>query len=201
MSQVGVAVLSAPVAEGTHAWESEIVARIVVGDDSALAIAYDQYGSLVHGIAVRMVGRDHAGDITQEVFVALWESPDRFDPQQASLRSFLAMIARRRCIDLLRKTGRRVANEQRSHCAEPARTPNVDEAALAMMSGERVRSALEHLPVEQRRAVELAYLHGLTFREVAVATGASEGTAKSRIRLGLQRLAGQLRRPGEMEMA
>jgi RNA polymerase sigma-70 factor, ECF subfamily len=195
------AVLSAPVTEGRNAWDRQLVARMVAGDDSALADAYDQFSSLVHGIALRTVGRDHAGDVTQEVFVALWQRPEGFDSQYGSLRTYLSTIARRRCVDHLRRSGRRVANEQRSHRAEPRRTPNVDEAALALITGEEVRSALTSLPTEQRTAIELAYLQGLTFRQVADATGASEGTAKSRIRLGLQRLAAQLSGPGEVEWA
>jgi RNA polymerase sigma-70 factor (ECF subfamily) len=74
----------------------------------------------------------------------------------------------------------------------PVAPPNVDEAALAMLTAERVRAALDHLPAPQRQALELAYLDGMTFRQVALATGAAEGTAKSRLRLGLNRLAKEL---------
>ena len=73
--------------------------------------------------------------------------------------------------------------------------PNVDEAALALVAGDGIRAALEALPDSQRRAIELAYFNGLTFRQVAEATGATEGTAKSRIRLGLRRLGEQLSIP------
>ncbi|MCE9621968.1 MAG: sigma-70 family RNA polymerase sigma factor [Actinomycetia bacterium] len=195
----GVAVLSLPVTDGRNTWDRQLVARMIAGDDSALADAYDQFSALVYGIAQRTVGPAHASDITQEVFVALWQRPEGFDPLHGSLRTYLATIARRRCVDHLRRSGRRVANEERSNRAEPARTPNVDEAALALIAGEQVRRALSALPKEQRTAIELAYLQGLTFRQVADATGASEGTAKSRIRLGLQRLADQLRGPETME--
>jgi RNA polymerase sigma-70 factor (ECF subfamily) len=169
-------------------WERRLVARLEAGDESAMATVYDQYAPLVHGIAARLVGATAAPDVCQDVFVALWDHPERWDPERGSLRTFLAMIARRRCIDLLRRDGRRAANECRAHRAEPVVVPNVDEAAWAMMAGERVRRALAALPSLQRRAIELAYFDGLTFREVAIATGASEGTAKSRIRLGLQHL-------------
>jgi len=91
-------------------WERQLVDRIAVGDDAALATVYDQYGALVHGIALRLVGAHLAADICQEVFVSLWNQPDRWDPARGSLRTFLAMIARRRAIDHLRSTGRRVAN-------------------------------------------------------------------------------------------
>lgn len=173
-------------------WERRLVDRIVAGDDSALATAYDQYGPLVHGIAVRLVGRDDANDICQEVFATLWDHAERWDPLRGTLRTFLAIVARRRCIDHLRRTGRRRAGEQRTHESVPLAVPNVDEAALALVTGERVRSALEALPEAQRRAIELAYFAGLTFRQVAIETNTSEGTAKSRIRLGLRRLAEHL---------
>jgi len=190
--QRGRALDFAAVFETTIDWERQLVARIEAGDDAALATVYDQYGALVHGIALRLVGSDTAADICQEVFVALWNQPDRWDPQRGSLRTFLAMIARRRAIDHLRSSGRRTANEQRAHRAAPTVVPNVDEAALALVSGDGIRAALAALPDPQRRAIELAYFGGLTFRQVAEATGSTEGTAKSRIRLGLRRLGDQL---------
>lgn len=188
----GRAVDFAAVFETTIEWERQLVARIEAGDDAALATIYDQYGALVHGIALRLVGSASAADICQEVFVALWNQPERWDSSRGSLRTFLAMIARRRAIDHLRGTGRRTANEQRAHGAAPAIVPNVDEAALALVSADGVRAALAALPDPQRRAIELAYFNGLTFRQVAEATGSTEGTAKSRIRLGLRRLGDQL---------
>ena len=182
-------------------WEARLVDRVVAGDDSALAAMYDQFGALVFGVAVRLVGAAHAADICQEVFLAVWDHPERFDPARGSLRAFLVTIGRRRCIDHLRRHGRRASTEDRAHSALPATAPNVDEAAIAMIAGQRVRDALEHLPEPQRRAILLAYFEGLTFREVAVATDTSEGTAKSRIRLGLRRLAVELRRSEEVEQA
>jgi RNA polymerase sigma-70 factor (ECF subfamily) len=180
------------VSETATAWDEGLVARIAVGDDSALATLYDQYAALVHGIAVRLVGKDAAADVCQEVFASLWNHPDRWDSSRGSLRTFLAVVARRRAIDHLRSTGRRTANEQRAHLGAPSVVPNVDEAAMALSVGDGVRKALSVLPAPQREAIELAYFGGLTFRQVAEATGASEGTAKSRIRLGLRRLSEQL---------
>lgn len=188
----------APVSEGIARWERELVARVEAGDDTALATIYDQYGALVFGIARRMVGNDAAVDVSQEVFAALWDRPERFDAAKGSLRTFLAMLTRRRCIDHLRRHGRREANERRASDPPLATVPNVDEAALAMLAAEHVRTALERLPAQQREAIELAYMEGLTFREVATRTGAAEGTAKSRIRLGLQRLAMELQAGGQV---
>lgn len=195
------AVRSHAVSGGFEEWERSLVARVVAGDDTALATIYDQFGALVFGIAARLVGRDTAPDISQEVFSALWDHPERFDAARGSLRTFLAVMCRRRCIDHLRRHGRRAANEERAVLSTPAASPNVDEAAMAMIAGERIRIAMAGLPQPQRQALELAYFEGLTFRQVASATGASEGTAKSRIRLGLQRLAQELRTNGEVELA
>lgn len=189
---------SREVSDADNSWERSLVARVVAGDDSALATLYDQFGSVVYGVAARLVGAAHAADICQEVFLAVWDHPERFDPARGSLRALLVTIGRRRCIDHLRRHGRRASTEERARSALPTWVPNVDEVAIAMIAGERVRAALDELPEPQRRAIELAYFEGLTFRQVAVATDTSEGTAKSRIRLGLQRLAAELRRTEEV---
>lgn len=178
-----------------------MVDRIAAGDDSALATVYDQYGALVHGIATRLVGADAAPDVCQEVFVALWEHPERFDTGRGTLRTFLATMARRRAIDQLRRSGRRAANEERSVRTAMVTSPNLEEAAMALIDAERLRAAVDRLPAEQRRSIELAYFQGLTFQQVAVATGSPEGTAKSRLRLGLDRLASALRADGAIEWA
>lgn len=187
--------------DGIAQWERSLVARLAAGDDAALATAYDQYGALVYGVSLHLVGRDLALDVVQEVFAALWDHPDRFDESTGSLRTLLATLARRRCIDLLRRHGRRDAHDRRSHDVALVIAPNVDEAAMALIVGEQLRDALSRLPSHQREAIELAYFGGLTFREVAVRTGTAEGTATSRIRLGLQRLAHELRAGGEVELA
>ncbi|MGB5760091.1 MAG: sigma-70 family RNA polymerase sigma factor [Acidimicrobiales bacterium] len=172
-------------------WDRTMMARLVAGDDSALGLIFDQYGALVHGIAARLVGADAAADITQEVFLKLWENPKAFDADVGGLRPFLAVMARRRAIDTLRRTGRRAKREQRS-VNDPVPPPNVEQAAMALVDAGRLKEAVRHLPPDQARAIELAYYEGLTFKEVAAVTGASEGTAKSRLRLGLGRLAREL---------
>ena len=176
-------------------WDRGMMARIRVGDQLAFGAVYQQYAALVHGVAARLVGRDAAADIAQEVFVHLWARADAFDPDRGTLRTYLAVMARRRAIDVLRRRGRAEEGLERIAGEMPGTVPNIDEAALAMLAAERVRSAIGELPTEQRQAIELAYLEGLTFREVAARTEVPEGTAKSRLRLALARLAEAL--PGE----
>jgi RNA polymerase sigma-70 factor (ECF subfamily) len=178
-----------------------MIARIRVGDEGAFGAVYDQYAALVHGIAARLVGREAAADVTQEVFVHLWTRPDGFDPERGGLRTYLAVMARRRAIDLLRWRGRAAEKEQVVARQAPTAVPDIDEAALAMMAAERVREAVGRLPDDQRVAVNLAYFEGLTFREVAVRTGVPEGTAKSRLRLALARLEAALHDEGSRSWA
>ncbi|MEZ5263790.1 MAG: sigma-70 family RNA polymerase sigma factor [Acidimicrobiales bacterium] len=126
-------------AQEPDGWERELIERMLVGDERALAMAFDQYAPVVYGVAARLIGADAAADVCQEVFLALRDHPDRYDPQRSTLRSFLIMIARRRCIDHLRRHGRREATEQAAGRRVDGPTPpNVDEAALAMIAGQRV---------------------------------------------------------------
>ena len=187
---------------GDPSADRALVARLAAGDQRALERLYDQYSPLVHGLAARLTGcAATAADITQEVFVAMWTHPERYDADRGSLRTYLAALARRRSIDALRREGRAVRREERAARRTPSTPPDVEEAATAMLAAEQVRRAVAELPPDQRRAVELAYFDGLTYREVAVRLGLPEGTAKSRLRLALARLAGALRDEGAARWA
>jgi len=141
---------------------------------------------------LRVIGDARAAeDVSQDVFVTFWERPDAFDPDRGSLRTWLGTLAHRRAVDHVR---REEARRRRAikDAARPATTPDVEEMAIALVTAERVRSALDTLPDDQRRAIHLAYFGGKTYRQVAEVLGIPEGTAKSRLRLGLRRIAGVL---------
>jgi RNA polymerase sigma factor (sigma-70 family) len=177
---------------GSRWWDAALVARLVGGDQHALTDAYDQYSSFVFGLARRVTGDPRAAeDVTQEVFIALWERPESFDADRGSLRTWLATLAHRRSVDLVRREEARRRRSERE-AARATSVPNVEESALALVAAERVRAAVEALPPEQRRAIDLAYFGGKTYREVAQVLGIPEGTAKSRLRLGLRRIADEL---------
>jgi RNA polymerase sigma-70 factor (ECF subfamily) len=169
--------------------DAVLVARLAAGDEEALAEVWQRHGPLVFGLARRLTGDSStAEDVTQEVFVTLWQQPERFDAQRGSLRAYLGVHAQRRAIDAMRRDGRRTEREHRHHRLHPTAvaTPG-DSAECSELSGV-VRSAIKKLPVEQREAVELAYFRGLTHREVATTLGIPEGTAKSRLRLAQTKL-------------
>ena len=172
-----------------------LVTRLLAGDEEALGEILDALGPYVLAVAARVLGdRSAAEDVTQDVLIALWQRPDRFDARRGSLRSWLGMQAHRRAIDLLRQELRRSGREQRSVRLDA--TPgqcSKDEMTEALVNS-AVHDAVLGLPEEQRQVVELAYFQGLSYREVACALQIPEGTAKSRLRLALGKLEAVLDR-------
>lgn len=170
-------------------WERTTRDRLIAGEEGALNEIYDQFSSFVYGLALRVIGDARAAeDVSQDVFVTVWERPGAFDPDRGSLRTWLGTLAHRRAVDHVR---REEARRRRAikDAARPVSTPDVEEMALALVTAEWVRAALDTLPDEQRRAIQLAYFGGKTYRQVAEVLGIPEGTAKSRLRLGLRRIA------------
>lgn len=166
--------------------------RVVGGDESALGEIYDRLSSLIFGLSVR-VTRDRviAEDITQEVFLIFWERPLAYDPDRGSLRAWLATIAHRRAVDHVRAEERRRVSVLAPRLFEPA-PPRLEDTVLDADEADRVRRAVRRLPEALRAAVELAYYGGRTYRQVGEELGVPEGTAKSRIRTALRRLAQDL---------
>ena len=185
----------------TSEWEVSISARLVAADENALCEVYDQFSSYVYGLALRVIGDPRAAeDVTQDVFVNLWERPQAFDPSRGSLRTWLGTLAHRRAVDYVRREEAR-RRRDRHDAATSIGPPDVDEMATALVTAERVRAALDALPEQQREAIDLAYFGGKTYREVATVLGIPEGTAKSRLRLGLRRIADALEAEGIAQWA
>ncbi len=174
----------------SSSWERETCARLAARDEAALTDVYDQYASFVFGLALRVIREQRgAEDVAQEVFVFLWERPEAFDPGRGSLRTWLGTLTHRRAVDYVRREEARRKRAQRDAACRATQMPDVEELATALVTAERVRDALAELPDEQREAIELAYFGGRTYRQVAAELGIPEGTAKSRLRLGMRRVA------------
>lgn len=167
-----------------------LAARIAAGDERALAEVFDELGGAVYASALRVLGNcSSAQDVVQDVFVELWCQPDRYDASLGTLRTFLSVCARHRAHDLLRSELRRAGREHRHERLTPQqRDPSPSEQVAEEETACAVRDAVQQLPPSQREVVELAYFRGLSYRDVARATGIPEGTAKSRVRLALARL-------------
>jgi len=157
--------------------------------EDALAEAFRRHAGAVYGLAQRVL-RDAAAaeEVVQEVFLRLWNAPDRFDPERGSLRSFLLAQAHGRAVDHLRSETSRRRREERDAVRTAAVGPDVEREVMDLTEAAHLKEAVLALPLDERRAIELAYFGGHTYREVAVMLAEPEGTVKSRIRSGLKRL-------------
>ena len=171
-------------------FDARLAERIRAGQAEALGELYDRYAGTALAVALRVVGqRTEAEDVVHDAFVAVWRKIDRFDADRGSLRAWLLTVVRNRAIDRVRGRRSSVAVDDADERALLRTGPNPTwENALRRTSASEVRAALGGLPEEQRRAVELAYFEGRTYREVAHLTGVAPGTAAGRLRLGLAKL-------------
>jgi RNA polymerase sigma-70 factor (ECF subfamily) len=159
-----------------------IVSGLRSGDEQAMAQLYDRYSSIVYSVALRVLGdAGEAEDVLQDVFMQLWRSPEAYDASRGSLPAWLAIIARNRAIDMLRKRRPESEIEDVVVRAEGDPFAEVEWTALAG----KVRTALSGMPEGQRSAVEMAFFEGLTHAEIAQKTGVPLGTIKTRIRAAL----------------
>jgi RNA polymerase sigma-70 factor (ECF subfamily) len=173
--------------------DGALAARLVSGDEAALREVYREHVAAVNGLAVRVLSNEAlAEEVVQDVFVRLWEHPERFDPSRGRLRAFLLAMTHSRAVERVRREEslrRRHAAAQREPvdvADDPARVTESREVEQA------VRSALAELPDVQRVPIEMAYFDGLSYRQVAVELGEAEGTVKYRIRVGMQKLRAAL---------
>src|SRR5262250_1445825 len=164
--------------------DAEIIARIYSGDEGAMALLYDRYSPVVYAVALRVLSDDSAAeDILQDVFMQLWRNPHAFNASRGSLAAWLAVIARNRAIDQLRK--KRPAAEEIDLDAVVSVNPDLQNTAERKQAIEKVRGVLASMPAEQRTTLEMAFFEGLTHVEIAGKTGQPLGTIKTRIRSGL----------------
>ncbi len=162
--------------------DDSLVSAIRSGDENAMALLYDRYSSIVYSVALRVLGDTGAAeDVLQEVFIQLWRNPGVFDSSRGSLGAWLAVIARNRAIDALRKRHPETDIADVIVSVEPDMAGDAERARVM----EKVLGALGAMPLAQRSALELAYFEGLTHTEIAAKTGEPLGTIKTRIRAGL----------------
>jgi RNA polymerase sigma-70 factor (ECF subfamily) len=159
--------------------------RIASGDSAAVRECIDRYGALVWSIARRLSRTSSdAEDATQEIFLDIWRSASRFDASQGSDKVFIAMIARRRLIDRLRKSSAEPPMDPMEALDMMASTDSFNSSETSM-EAEQATRALAELRPEQRQVLELGLLHGLSQSEIATRLQMPLGTVKSFMRRGL----------------
>jgi RNA polymerase sigma-70 factor, ECF subfamily len=158
---------------------------------TALAMLYDRYSRLVYKLALQMLKtEDTAADLTQEVFLAMWQKPEGYNPERGSMMVFLSVMTRSRALNRIRSAKSQqsmVERFSRIVMPEPAENPGLAQASLAELS-DRVRQALQSIPEAQRTVLEMAYYEGLSQSDITERTGIPLGTVKSRSRQGLLKL-------------
>ena len=158
-----------------------------------LAAAYVTHRDAAYRAAYRILGDGPAADdAVQDAFLKLWTGSAQFDPARGSMRGLVVTIARHTSIDVIRKRTRRQRTENTYCTDETSVTEGPEHATERADEARHVRAALRALPGEQRRAIEMAYFSGLTRREIAASARVPEGTVKSRMRLGMKKLASTL---------
>ena len=169
--------------------DARLVTSIARYNEVALAEVYRRHGRAVYGLARRVLqDAGEAEDVTQEVFLRLWREPDRFDPGRGSLRSFLLAQAHGRAVDAVRSSSSRRAREAREAARTARAEYDMQHEVWDLALADQVAQAMGELSEDERRAIQLAYFDGHTYREVARVLEQPEGTVKSRIRSGLRRL-------------
>lgn len=176
----------------TPADEAELLARVAAGDERALGALYDRMAPVAYGLALRIMGdADGAEDTVQEAFLRVWRRADRYEADRGAPRPWLLRLVRNVAIDHLRSRGARARAEQRGGVHEHEHLPAPERPDDLLLQKERrdvVRAALEALPAEQRRMIEIAYFEGLTHAQIAEREQTPLGTVKTRIRDGVLRL-------------
>ena len=162
--------------------DAALLTMIGQGDEGAMATLFDRYSRVVYSVSLRVL-RDPAAaeDVLQEIFMQIWRKPDAMTANRGTVGAWLAVVARNRSIDAIR---RRKPSEAVDDVILTSSTDLAAEAERNSMM-ERARSVISNLPPEQRKTIEMAFFDGLTHSEIAETTGDPLGTVKTRIRAAL----------------
>jgi len=177
----------------TECSDAVLVVAISRYRQEALAEAYRRHAGAVFALAKRLLAdAAMAEEIVQEVFLRIWNQPEKFDSERGTLRSYLLAQCHGRSVDVLRSETSRRAREERDVRRTAEKGYDLEHEVLDLSMAERIKEAMGSLPEIEREAISLAYFGGHTYREVADLLDQPEGTVKSRIRTGLKRLRSEL---------
>jgi RNA polymerase sigma-70 factor, ECF subfamily len=176
--------------------DEELMPLVGRKDPEAFEVLYDRHGGVAYSLAYRIVGdRAAAEEVTQEAFISVWRSGARFDAARGSVRSWLLSVVRNRAIDFLRsKAGKapKLDFDDESVLEQRPAVERTEEEALRRETAGEIRGALGKLPGEQSKVIELAYFGGFSHSEIAEILSLPMGTVKGRMRLGLEKIRGEL---------
>jgi RNA polymerase sigma-70 factor (ECF subfamily) len=176
--------------------DEELMAYVDRKDPQAFEVLYDRHGGAAYSLAYRIVGdRNGAEDVAQEAFLSIWRSNARFDRARGSVRSWVLSVVRNRAIDALRRGGSRAPKLDQDDDAVLEARPGeemTEEEAIRRETSRELRGALDSLPDDQSKVIELAYFGGFSHSEIAEMLSMPLGTVKGRMRLGLEKIRVQI---------
>jgi RNA polymerase sigma-70 factor, ECF subfamily len=176
--------------------DEELMPLVGRKDAEAFEVLFDRHGGAAYSLAYRIVGdRAAAEEVTQEAFISVWRSGARFDAARGSVRSWLLSVVRNRAIDFLRsRAGKapKLTFDDDSVLEQRPAQERTEEEALQRETSAELRGALGKLPGEQSKVIELAYFGGFSHSEIARMLNLPMGTVKGRMRLGLEKIRGDL---------
>ncbi len=176
--------------------DEELMPLIGEKNPDAFEVFYDRHGGVAYSLAYRIVGeRGAAEDVTQEAFISIWRSGARYDAARGSVRTWMLGIVRNRAIDFLRsKAGRapKLDFDDDAILEHRPASEQTESEALERETAQEMRGALGELPGEQAKVIQLAYFGGFSHSEIAGMLGVPLGTVKGRMRLGLEKIRGEL---------
>lgn len=188
-------------ADTANAADAALVLAVAAGDRRALAALYDRHGSSMLGLGVRVLrSRQSAEDVLHDVFIEVWRRAHTYDRERASVRGWLFLMMRSRCLDRrksaavalstsLEVTGHDVVTTRASSAGS---TTASGEAALLALDHKRAVEAVSRLPETQRAVVVLGYFEGLSSSEMAAELDLPIGTVKSRVAAAMRALRDSL---------
>ncbi len=176
--------------------DEELMPLIGEKDPEAFEVFYDRHGGVAYSLAYRIVGEKAAAeDVTQEAFISIWKSGARFDRARGSVRSWMLSIVRNRAIDALRSRAGKAPKLTFDDDAVLEQRPSgelTEDEAMRNETATEIKGALGELPGEQSKVIELAYFGGFSQSEISRMLGVPLGTVKGRMRLGLEKIRGEL---------
>jgi RNA polymerase sigma-70 factor, ECF subfamily len=179
-------------AELARLGDEDLMALVDRKDPDAFEVLYDRHGGAAFSLAYRIVGdRRGAEDVTQEAFLSIWRSRARFDRARGSVRAWVLGVTRNRAIDALRRGGAgapRLDHDDETVLEAREASDRTDAEAIRRETAAELRAALDSLPEEQSKVIELAYFGGFSHSEIAEMVSQPLGTVKGRMRLGLEKI-------------
>lgn len=182
--------------------DTELVEAVKSGNRAGLEEIFRRNCSILVATATKITrSRPHAEEIVQEIFVKFWRDPSLYNADRGSLRSFLLVQTHRRSIDMIRSESARSKREERVRTLQSSSKETLEDLVVERLGMQPLKIAMAKLTDDERIAIELAYIHGHTYREVAMILRIPDGTIKSRIRTGLRKIKGtlELSRLGEQD--